>query len=53
VICELNIWRVANLLIRERGADAELKVARLQDLMLHRAMTRGGTYGSGSGGRLR
>jgi hypothetical protein len=36
VISELDIWRAANLLIREHGADAELEAARLQGLMLDR-----------------
>jgi hypothetical protein len=31
-----NIWRAANLLIRQHGADAELEAVRLQDLMLDR-----------------
>jgi hypothetical protein len=36
VISELDIWRAANLLIREHGADAQLEAARLQGLMLDR-----------------
>jgi hypothetical protein len=36
VVSNLNIWRAANLLIRERGTDAELEAARLADLMLDR-----------------
>jgi hypothetical protein len=31
-----DIWRAANLLIREHGDDAELEAARMQDLMLDR-----------------
>jgi hypothetical protein len=37
VISELDIWRAANLLIGQHGADAELEAARLQDLMLDRS----------------
>jgi hypothetical protein len=33
MVSSLDIWRAANLLIRERGADAEREAARLQDLM--------------------
>jgi hypothetical protein len=36
MISGLDIWRAANLLIREHGAGAELEAARLQDLMLDR-----------------
>jgi hypothetical protein len=36
VISEIDIWRAANLLIREHGADAEREAARLQDPMLDR-----------------
>ena len=36
MVSNLDIWRAANLLIREHGADAELEAARLQDLMLDR-----------------
>jgi hypothetical protein len=36
VVSNLDIWRAANLLIREHGADAELEAARLEDLMLDR-----------------
>jgi hypothetical protein len=36
MVSNLDIWRAANLLIREHGADAELQAARLQDLMLDR-----------------
>ena len=42
MVSDLDIWRAADLLIREHGADAELKVARLQDLMLDRVDGRGG-----------
>ncbi len=34
MISDLDIWRAANLLTRQHGADAELEAARLQDLML-------------------
>ena len=37
MISELDIWRTANLLIREHGVDAVLEAARLRDLMLDRA----------------
>ena len=53
MISDLDIWRGANLLIRQHGADAELEAARLEDLMLDRAMTRGGGCGRGSGERSR
>jgi hypothetical protein len=39
MIADIDIWRVwraANLLIRQRGADAETEAARLADLMLDR-----------------
>jgi hypothetical protein len=36
VLSDLDIWRAANLLIRQHGADVELEAARLQDLMLER-----------------
>jgi hypothetical protein len=36
MVSNLDIWRAANLLIREHGADAELEVARLGDLMFGR-----------------
>jgi hypothetical protein len=40
VISDLDICRAANLLIRQRGADAELEAARLQGLMLDRGRSR-------------
>jgi hypothetical protein len=49
MISDLDIWRAANLLIHQHGADAELEAARLQDLML----ARGDEEGRGSGGRSR
>jgi hypothetical protein len=36
VISELDIWRAANLLIRQHGAEAQLEAVRKQDLMLDR-----------------
>jgi hypothetical protein len=36
MIADIDIWRAANLLIRQRGADAEIEAARLADLMLDR-----------------
>jgi hypothetical protein len=36
MISDLDIWRAANLLIRQHGGDAELEAAFLQDLMLDR-----------------
>ena len=36
MISELDLWRAANLLIREHGENAELEAARLTDLMLER-----------------
>jgi hypothetical protein len=41
MIADIDIWRAANLLIRQRGADAETEAARLADLMLDRG-DRGG-----------
>jgi hypothetical protein len=35
-ISDLDIWRAANLLIRQHGADAEVQAARRSDLMLER-----------------
>jgi hypothetical protein len=51
VISDLDIWRAANLLIRQHGAAAELEAAHLQDLMLDRRDDEGRL--SGSGGRSR
>jgi hypothetical protein len=36
MVCDLDIWGAANLLIRQHGDNAELEAARLQDLMLDR-----------------
>ncbi len=36
LIPDLDIWRAANLLIRQHGEDAELEAARLADKMLDR-----------------
>jgi hypothetical protein len=36
MISELDIWRAANLLIRQHGAECEVETCRLQDLMLDR-----------------
>jgi hypothetical protein len=36
MILDCDIWRVANLLIRKHGADAELVAARRADEMLER-----------------
>ncbi len=36
IITELDIWRAANLLIRQHGSEAELVAARRADLMLER-----------------
>ena len=52
MISELDIWRAANLLIGQHGADAELEAARLQDLMLDRSDDEGGLCGGGSDTRL-
>ncbi|HJU19362.1 MAG TPA: hypothetical protein VJ770_23145 [Stellaceae bacterium] len=35
-ISDLDIWRAANLLIRQYGADAEIEAARRADQMLDR-----------------
>jgi hypothetical protein len=37
MVSNLDIWRAANLLIRQHGDSAEIEAARLQDLMLERA----------------
>jgi hypothetical protein len=36
MVSNLDIWRAANMLIRQHGTDAELEAARLADLMLDR-----------------
>jgi hypothetical protein len=36
MISELDIWRAANLLMRQHGADADIEAARKADLMLQR-----------------
>ena len=36
MVPELDIWRAANLLIRQHGPDAEIEAARKADLMLDR-----------------
>jgi hypothetical protein len=36
MVSNLDIWRAANLLIREYGADADLEASRLQDQMFDR-----------------
>jgi hypothetical protein len=33
---DLDIWRAANLLMRQQGADADIEAARKADLMLER-----------------
>jgi len=35
-IRDIDVWRAANLLIREHGLDAEIEAARKADLMLDR-----------------
>jgi hypothetical protein len=41
MISDLDIWRAANLLIREHEANAELEAVRRADLMLDRGDDRG------------
>ena len=36
MVSNLDIWRAANLLIREHGANADREAARLQHLMVDR-----------------
>ena len=36
MVSELDIFRAANLLIRQHGAEAEIEAARKADLMLDR-----------------
>jgi hypothetical protein len=36
MISEIDIWRAANLVIRQHGTDAEIEAARRADLMLER-----------------
>jgi hypothetical protein len=43
MISDLDIWRAANLLIRQHGAEAELAAARRTDLMLERGDLEGQT----------
>jgi hypothetical protein len=64
MISDLDIWRAANLLIRQHGDDAELAAARRADLMhavpwtavwtfgpsLNAATSKGKPFGSGSAG---
>jgi hypothetical protein len=53
MIPDLDIWRAADLLIRQHTADAELEVACLEDLMLDRGDDEGRLVACGSGGRSR
>jgi len=43
MISDLDIWRAANLIIRQHGDDAELAAARRADLMLERGDLEGQT----------
>jgi hypothetical protein len=43
MISDLDIWRAANLLIRQHGDEAELESARRTDLMLNRGDLEGQT----------
>jgi hypothetical protein len=43
MISDIDIWRAANLLIRQHGADAELAAAQRADLMLERGDLEGQT----------
>jgi hypothetical protein len=52
MIADRDIWRAANLLIREHGADAEIVAARRADDMRNAATTTGNRSGFGSGGWL-
>ena len=66
MIADLDIWRAANLLIRQHGDDAELAAARRADLMhaalwatvwtfgpsLNAATSKGKPSGNGSDGLL-
>ena len=36
MIADVDIWRAANFIIRQHGADAEIEAARKDDLMLER-----------------
>ena len=36
-IPDLDLWRAANLVIRQHGPDAELEAAKRADLMLERS----------------
>jgi hypothetical protein len=36
VTSDLDIWRAANLLIKQHGAEAEVMAAQRADFMLHR-----------------
>jgi hypothetical protein len=36
MVTDLDIWRAANLLIRQHGATAEIEASRKADLMLDR-----------------
>ena len=43
MISDIDLWRAANLLIRQHGDDAELAAARRADLMLERGDLEGQT----------
>jgi hypothetical protein len=43
MISDLDIWRAANLLIRQHGPDAELEAAKRADLLLERSDLEGQT----------
>jgi hypothetical protein len=43
MISDLDIWRAANLLIRQHGDEAELAAAQRADLMLERGDLEGQT----------
>jgi hypothetical protein len=52
MIPDRDIWRAANLLIREHSAEAEIAVARRTDEMLEHGDRDGQLVWCASGGRL-
>ena len=50
-IPDLDIWRAANLLVQQHGADAEIQAARRAELCSNGAILTAKLSGSGSDGR--
>jgi hypothetical protein len=41
MVAEIDVWRTANLLIQQHGADAEWEAARLGDLAIEKGDPKG------------